>query len=99
MVVPRENVQPPAAETLREIQRNRHVLPELLPARRVANKPPLASGHVPGVEVEQGNVEPGIPYGLLELPEILPRGPPELDRSKSCLRGAPEPLQQRNFLE
>src|SRR5205823_818190 len=93
-----QGVEPPAAELLRELERDGHVLAELSLALRVTGQASIAGGHVARVEVEQGDVEAGLADRRLDLVDRLGR-PPELHGAQPGGGGAPEALEERRFLE
>ena len=91
--MPQEHVHPAATEVLRQLQRDRHVLPELPLPLRIAHEPPVPRSHVSGVEVEERDREASPPDRPLYLAEVLARRPPELDGRETRIPDPSEPLR------
>ena len=95
--VAHEDFHLPVAHETRQLQRHRHVLPELPLALRVACQYPVTRRHIPGIEVYERNPEVCVFGRLLDCAGVLAGGLPELDYGEARLGSLTEPLQKQRL--
>jgi uncharacterized membrane protein len=98
-------VEPRAAGAPRDLGDGVDVLPELAGPARVGQDAALPGGHIPAVDVEADELDPGITDGVHErvrvlvFRHVLVERPPELDRVEPGRLRRRGPLRQRQFRE
>ena len=94
-----ERVELRAPDRGRQLERDRHVGPEGVLERRVADQPAIARGHVARVEVQQRHLDAGVCDRRLDRGEVLAARPPQLDHLEARLARTGESLEERHLRE